>query len=165
MVVAGMEQFMKAKCNPRLAFALGGAFFVAFVFPFACPGDDMSIVHDQIIPGMGRVQTIDIKFPGLNSHLFFTEQPTVFTAQMVVDSYRNGEKHATPNVSDLQAWLLRADGTSIPQSGKPDVIGISNAGYTDESLVFTFQKKSKNEVAGVVLSKGGKLYCRAIAIN
>jgi hypothetical protein len=144
----------------------GSAFIFAFVNPFACRGDAMNIVHDQI-SGMGDVPTIDIKLAGLDGQIFLTEQPTLFTVQMVVASYRDDERHATPEVSELhrQVWLVRTDGTSIPQSIKPDVIGISNGGYVDESLIFTFQKKSTNEVAGIVMSVGGKWYCRAIEMN
>jgi len=103
----------------------------------------------------------NIKMPGLNAPLFFTEQPTQFTVQLIVASYRDDEKHALPKVDELhrQGWLLRSDGTSIPQLEKPDIIGISNAGFSDYRLIFKFQKKSTNEVAGIVVSVAGKLYC------
>ena len=83
---------------------------------------------------------------------------------MVVGGYRDGEKHTTPKASDLhrQVWLLRADGTAISQSQQPAVIGISNAGWSNDYLIFSFQKKSTNEVAGIVVSVDGKLYCREL---
>jgi len=149
-----------------IAFILGGAFIFSHVISSVCRGDDANIVHDKI-PGIGDVQEVNIKIPGLDEHLFLTEQPTLFTVQTVVASYRDDEKHATPKVSELhrQVWLLRADGTSIPQLNKPNVIGIGSGGYVDESLIFTFQKKSTDAVAGIVVSVDGKLYCQAIEKN
>jgi hypothetical protein len=113
------------------------------------------------------VRTTDIKISGLSEHLFFTEQPTRFTVQMIVASKRDDEKHTLPKVNELhrQVWLLRMDGTSIPQSQKPAVIGTGSGGFEDEYLIFVFQKESTNEVAGIVVSEDGKLYCQELKQN
>jgi hypothetical protein len=132
------------------------------------PGqEDTHIVHKDKIPGVDEIRTIVIKIPGLKDTIFFTEQPTLFIVDMVVASYRFDEKYTFPKVDELhrQVWLLRADGTSIPQSRKPDIFGISNAGSTDCRLIFSFPNKSTNEVAGVVVSVGGKLYCQELKKN
>ena len=148
---------MKSKLLLCLALVFSGS----FVCPPVSQADDTNTVHNEKYSGIGDVKTIDVKMSGLNDTIFFNTQPTLFTVQMVVDGYRDGEKHTTPKASDLhrQAWLLRADGTAISQSQQPAVIGISNAGWSNDYLIFSFQKKSTNEVAGIVVSVSGKLYC------
>jgi hypothetical protein len=162
---AGLEnKSMNPKIILCLALVLSGAFIFPLAIPFACRGDDTNIVHNDKIHVVDDIRTTVIKIPGLKDRIFFTEQPTLFTVQMVVANYRVDEKHTFPEVDELhrQVWLLRADGTSLPQSQKPDIIGISNAGSSDCRLIFTFQKKSMNEVAGIVVSVDGKLYCYEI---
>jgi hypothetical protein len=108
--------------------------------------------------GDGRMGSI--KLPSLNEPILFTEQSTQFIVQLRVASYRYDEKHTHPKVDELhrQVWLLQADGTSIPQSQQPVVIGIGNGGWEEDRLIFTFQRKSTNDVAGIVVSVNGKLF-------
>jgi len=119
---------------------------------------------DKIINiGDGRMGVIEL--PGLNAPLFFTEQSTQFTVQLSVASYRDDEKHTPPKVDELhrQVWLLQADGTSIPQSQKPMVVGVGNGGYENDRLIFTFERKPTNVVAGIVVSINGRLFCEQLS--
>jgi len=110
----------------------------------------------------GRVGSI--LMPDLGEPLAFNEQPTQFTLQITVDTSRDNEKHTVPKANELhrQAWLLRPDGTAIPQIQKPQVGGVGNGGFTSYYLVFTFPRKSTNEVGGIAVSVNGKLYCREL---
>ena len=147
---------MKSKLLLCLAFVLG-----LFICSPASRGDDTNTVHNGKYSTIGGVRTVDVKIPGLNDTVFFGETSTLFSVQIVMDGYRDNEKHTTPKPGDLhrQVWLLRADGTAISQSQEPTVIGFSNGGWTNDYLIFSVQKKSTNEVAGIVVSVSGKLYC------
>ncbi len=53
---------------------------------------------------------------------------------------------------DIQAWLLRGDGTAISQIEKVNVKG--------NGIVFSFTPVPAKELAGVVVSVNGTLYVR-----
>jgi hypothetical protein len=105
-----------------------------------------------------------IIIPELNAPVDFTEQPTQYTVQLSVGGFRDDEKYTVPKADELhrQVWLLRPDGTSIPQWHKPIVIGNGNGGFMNFYLVSTFQRKATDEVAGMVVSINGKLFCRKL---
>jgi hypothetical protein len=123
----------------------------------------MVTAADKIISN-GDLRMGTIQIPGLNELVALTEQPTQYTVQVIVASYRDHEGLIYPKVDELhrQVWLLRPDGTTIPQSQKPEVLGTGSGGYADIHLIFIFRKKSPNEVAGIVVSVNGKLYCREL---
>ncbi|MGH7991130.1 MAG: hypothetical protein ACREDS_13190, partial [Limisphaerales bacterium] len=148
----------------------------------------MNADADQIVKVDDNDWSRDLYFPGLNEPVGFTEQPSPFSVQMDVACYRDLppvgnysnqnrkqflaafaaslKKHqmsAFSKVNGLrrQAWLLKADGTSIPQSHKPQIFGSGNAGWENDWQVFVFSRKPTDEIAGIVLSVSGKLYCRA----
>ena len=114
----------------------------------------------RIVDGWMR----DITMGGLNEPVSLTEQSEQFTVQMAVATYRNDEKYTVPKANELhrQVWLLRPDGTSIPQSRKPVVVGYGNGGSMTLNLMFTFPRKLTNEVAGIVASVNGKLFCQGL---
>jgi hypothetical protein len=106
----------------------------------------------------------DIIFTNFNVPVSFTEQPTQFTVQLAVATYRDDEKHSVPRASELhrQVWLLRSDGTAISPLHKPLVGGTGNGGYSNFYLIFTFPRKPTDEIAGIATSVNGKLYCREL---
>ena len=114
----------------------------------------------KIVDGWMREITMD----GLNEPVSFTEQSEQFTVQMAVATYRNDEKHTFLKANELhrQVWLLRPDGTSIPQLREPVVVGAGGGGFMTLNLMFTFPKKLTNEVAGIVASVNGKLFCQEL---
>jgi hypothetical protein len=124
---------------------------------------NISVLRKDVITRYGESRRIDINMPGLNENVIF--QKPSFTVQMVVASRRIGDP--VPKVSELhrQAWLLRPDGTAIPQSRKPYVSGGGGGGYMEYSLVFQFENKSTNESAGIVVRVGSALYCREFPSN
>jgi len=94
----------------------------------------------------------------------FSDQPTLYLVQLPVATGKISEEHSEPDVDSfgLQVWLLKTDGTSIPQRGKPNMVGIGNAGWYTDSMIYTFDKVPANELAGIVLRVKGKLYCQEI---
>ncbi len=62
-----------------------------------------------------------------------------------------------------QVWLLRTDGTQIPQCAAPFVFSIGTFGdYARDYQFYTFPKVPENELASVVVSFNGRLYCHEI---
>jgi hypothetical protein len=71
-----------------------------------------------------------------------------------------GSPDKTPKLvamMDIQAWLLRGDGTAISQVEKRNV--------KTNGIVFTFAPVPAKELAGVVVSVNGKLFVREIKVN
>jgi hypothetical protein len=62
-----------------------------------------------------------------------------------------------------QVWLLRKDGTSVPQSAEPFVFSLGELGdYATDYQFYTFPKVPENELASVILSHHGKVFCHEI---
>jgi hypothetical protein len=172
---------MNSKLLLCLALILSGAPVYSL-----CHANGTNTVQIGNITNSDDVQTTVIKIPGLTNIVVFTEQPTQFTVQMYVDDYPEEipvrdflhghekqlaadlaavrEKHKPPKVNELhrQVWLLQADGTAIPQWGKPQVLGGANAGWGYDSLNFVFPRKPTNVAVGIVVSVNGKLYCQEL---
>jgi hypothetical protein len=64
---------------------------------------------------------------------------------------------------NIQAWLLRADGTALAQASPPGHVGVGNAGESTDIVAFTFNRAPATEIAGVVVSVNGSLYIRKIS--
>jgi hypothetical protein len=108
---------------------------------------------------------ISVDLPKLGP-AFFREQSSTLSLQVPIGFRMKGEQLAASNSNtlDLQVWLLKSDGTSIPQLNKPSMISFSNFGgdSSTDYMFYTFQKVSVNKLSGVVVSMNGKLYCREI---
>jgi hypothetical protein len=113
-----------------------------------------------------EVRHIDLKMdmPGGSGSVLMSEEPTLYLVQLRVGGGSSFEKRPPPDVSSLglQVWLLKADGTTIHQHDKPTLIGIGNAGFDTDYMIYTFDNVPSNELAGIVLLVKGKLYCREI---
>lgn len=97
-------------------------------------------------------------------HVLMSEQPTLYSVQLPIGGGSSFEKYPTPDVDSLglQVWLLRTDGTAIPQQGKPGEVVIGAAGRDNVYMFYTFDKGASNELAGIVVRAKGKLYCEEI---
>jgi len=97
-------------------------------------------------------------------HVLMSEQPTLYSVQLPIGGGSSFEKYPAPDVESfgLQVWLLRTDGTAIPQHGKPGEIEIGGAGWDNVYMLYTFDKGASNELAGIVVRAKGKLYCQEI---
>jgi hypothetical protein len=114
----------------------------------------------------------DVKHTVLNidyglGHVLMSEQPTIYAVQLPVGGGSSFKEYPAPDVAGmgLQVWLLRADGTTIPQRGKPAQIGIGNAGWDNLFMIYTFDRGVSNELAGIVVRAKGKLYCQEIGAD
>lgn len=59
---------------------------------------------------------------------------------------------------NLQVWILRRDGRAAKAAGKPGLSGRGNGGWKVASMVFSFERTARRDLAGVVVSSGGTLY-------
>jgi hypothetical protein len=115
------------------------------------------------------VRFSDVKINYGFGSVLMSEQPKLYTVQLPVGGGSSFEKHPYPDVSGwgLQVWLLKADGTAVPQQGKPSLVRIGNAGSDMDYMVFAFAEKpgSTDELAGVTVRVKGKFYCHEITAD
>lgn len=105
-----------------------------------------------------------VSLPGLGS-AFFRKQSAELSLQVPVGFRKDGKKisPSNTNIPNVQAWLLKTDGTAVPQSAKPSMMTLGGiADYSTDYLFYEFSKVPANELAGVVVSLNGKMYCHQI---
>lgn len=91
----------------------------------------------------------------------FMEQSSCFSVQVPVGFLRDWRERGGDN--DVQVWLLKRDGTSVPQCAEPFVFSVGTLGEPATDYQFyAFPKVSADELASVIVSCRGKLYCREI---
>jgi len=67
------------------------------------------------------------------------------------------------DVEAAQVWLLKTDGTMVPQCARPFVFSMGTLGeHARDYEFYTFSKVPEVELAGVVVSFDGRLYCHEI---
>jgi hypothetical protein len=96
------------------------------------------------------------------------EETTTINVHVPVASRPSNDPRPAPDVSKLglQVWLLKADGTIIPQqSADPGAGMIGMGGAENWSVTYRFAKVALAEITGIVFRKEGKLYCQDIAIG
>jgi hypothetical protein len=109
---------------------------------------------------------IDFKAPGGLGSGFLREQSDSLTAELRVGDEQAGRQRTGPEVArlDLQVWLLKSDGTCVPQTQKPSIIAIGSIGdYANECQVYNFQKVPARELSAIVLRINGKTYLQQLA--
>jgi len=91
----------------------------------------------------------------------FREQSACFSVQIPMGFLKHWKDRKGADVA--QVWLLRADGTQVPQCAEPFVFSIGTLGeYARDYQFYTFPKVPENELASVVVSYNGRLYCHEI---
>ena len=149
---------MKTKIIPCLALVLSGIFISSHSDEINAIAS-MNLSVAKIANPQGSVD-----LPKLG-HAIFTEQASNFFLQVPIGSRRNGEKlpESNSNTLNLQVWVLKMDGSSIPQLDKPSVISIGSIGdYSTDYMLYQFPKVPVSELSGVVVCLNGKLYCHEI---
>jgi hypothetical protein len=91
----------------------------------------------------------------------FREQTSCFSVQIPMGFLKNWRKRKPAEAA--QVWLLRTDGTVVPQSAAPFVFSIGTFGdYARDYRFYTFPKVPEYELATVIVSYNGRLYCHEI---
>jgi len=110
---------------------------------------DARIVSPQGIPLNGSGPAI------------FREQSSCFSVQVPMGFLKNWRERNDTNT--IQVWLLKMDGTVVPQVAKPFIYSLGTVGdYATDYQFYTFPKVPANELASVVVSYNGKLHCHEI---
>lgn len=91
----------------------------------------------------------------------FREQASCFSVQVPVGFLKHWKRRK--GTSGVQVWLLRADGTMVPQIALPFVFSIGSPGDSAmEYQFYEFPKVPESELASVVVNCNGRLYCHEI---
>lgn len=62
-----------------------------------------------------------------------------------------------------QVWLLKTDGTQVPQCAEPFVFSMGTFGdHATDYQLHAFSKVPEGELAGIIVSFDGQLYCHEI---
>ena len=110
---------------------------------------ELKIVSPQGIPLNGSGPAI------------FTEQSSCFSVQVPMGFLKNWRDRN--GAEEVQVWLLRHDGTMVPQVARPFVFAYGTAGdYARDYQFYSFPKVPADELASVVVCCHGRLYCHEI---
>jgi hypothetical protein len=102
-----------------------------------------------------------IKVPGKISSVTLSIQKSVCLVQLESPGFLGAEPE--PKNPSSQVWLLRADGTAIPQAGKPNTITISNGGTITPCIIYSFPRSAATDAVAIVVSVEGQLLVEALA--
>lgn len=91
----------------------------------------------------------------------FREQSSCFSVQVPMGFLKNWKERK--DADTVQVWLLKKDGTQVPQCAAPFVFSIGTFGEDAKDYQFyTFPKIPEDELASVIVSYNGRLYCHEI---
>lgn len=91
----------------------------------------------------------------------FREQSSCFSVQVPMGLLKNWK--ARKDADAVQVWLLRADGTQVQQCAEPFVFSMGTLGeHAKDYQFYTFPKVPDDELASVIVSYNGRLYCHEI---
>jgi hypothetical protein len=112
------------------------------------------------LPDLKLVSPQSIRLNG-SGPAIFREQASCFSVQVPIGFLKNWRERRDADAP--QVWLLRADGTIVPQIAEPFVFSQGALGdcATDYQL-YTFPKVPIEELASVVVSYHGRLYCHEV---
>jgi hypothetical protein len=147
---------MKFQVIICLALVLSGCYNLSRADePNAITSTDLSV--SKIVNPQGSVDLQKI------GQAIFREQSSGFSLQVPIGSRKNSEPMSNSRNLDLQVWLLKTNGTTIFPSGRPSELSIGGIGfYSTDYMLYEFSKVPANELAGIVISINGRLYCNEI---
>jgi hypothetical protein len=91
----------------------------------------------------------------------FQEQSSCFSVQVPMGFLKNWKERK--NSRTAQVWLLKTDGTVVPQCVRPFVFSMGTLGdHATDYQFHAFPKVPVGELASVVVSFNGRLYCYEI---
>jgi len=91
----------------------------------------------------------------------FQEQSSCFSVQVPMGFLKNWKERK--NSKTAQVWLLKTDGTHVPQCARPFVFSMGTLGdHATDYQFHAFSKVPEEELASVIVSYNGRLYCHEI---
>lgn len=114
-------------------------------------------------PGAKIVSPQGISLNG-DGAAIFREQSSCYSVQVPMGFLKNWKERKDSGAANV--WLLRNDGTMVPQCARPFVFSQGTFGdYATDYQFYTFPKVPVDELAGVVVSFNGRLYCHEIQLT
>lgn len=127
---------------------------VGFLQYYARQPTNMNLADIKIVSPQG------ISLNGCGPAIF-TEQSSCFSVQVPMGFLKNWKERSNKDVA--QVWLLRKDGTLVPQIAEPFVYSLGTFGdYATDYQFYTFPKVVADELASVVVNCNGRLYCHEL---
>ncbi len=102
-----------------------------------------------------------INVPGKINSVTLSIQKSVCLLQLESPGFVGSEPE--PKNPSSQVWLLRADGSAIPQTSKPNTIPISNGGVVTPCIIYSFPRSAATDAVAVVVSVEGELFVEGLA--
>jgi hypothetical protein len=91
----------------------------------------------------------------------FREQASCYSVQVPIGFLKNWRERRESDVA--QVWLLRMDGTAVPQIGEPFIFSQGTLGdFATDYWLYTFPKIPVAELASLVVNCHGRLYCHEV---
>lgn len=91
----------------------------------------------------------------------FREQSSCFSVLVPMGFLKNWRERNDSTAA--RVWLLKTDGSTVPQLDPPFIFSLGSWGdYATDYQFYRFAKVPKKELAAVVVSYHGKLYCHEI---
>jgi hypothetical protein len=101
-----------------------------------------------------------IRLNGSGSAIF-REQSSCYSVQVPMGFLKDWRERRDVDVP--QVWLLRTDGTMVPHIAEPFVFSQGTLGdHATDYKLYTFPKVPVHELATIVVSWHGRLYCHEI---
>jgi hypothetical protein len=139
-------------------------FCLSMVTGFSSNGQDTNTPDGWNQTDGPRHIDLKLQMPGNLGPVIMSEELQLDEVSLTVGGGSSFKPYPAPDVSGLglQVWLLKKDGTSVPQLNKPYLIGIGNAGWDTDYMIYAFKKIPSSELAGIVVQVKGTLYSEAI---
>jgi hypothetical protein len=118
-------------------------------FLLASPGIRAAVPAEEEVE-RPILKTLKINVPGKIGRVVWSIQKELCVIQVEAPSVRDGQKE--PEHPRSQVWLLKVDGTVIPQTFKPTSQRIGNANHTTYSTTYVFPASAKTEGVAVAIS-------------
>ena len=130
--------------------------FASLVLPLQC----LMAAEPASSPENPVNRTLGIKLPGKVEAVIWSIQKSTSTVQVILPSVPDDKR--LPPVPATQVWLLRSDGTIIPQSAKPSTPAIGMGGAVTQSVIYAFPPTAPAEVVAVVVTIDGRFFVESL---
>lgn len=112
------------------------------------------------LPDVKLVSPQSIRLNG-SGPAIFREQASCYSVQVPIGFLKNWRERRGADMA--QVWLLRTDGTMVSQMAEPFVFSQGTLGdYATDYRFYTFAKVPIADLASVVVSCHGRVYCHEI---
>jgi hypothetical protein len=139
---------------------LSVVFFTALA---ALPSDSAGAQRSSAAQESPVTKTLNIKVPGKITFVYWSVQSNSTYIQISFPGVPHGQTE--PEVARTQVWLLKSDGTAMPQmykSPESPAMGISMAGRDTPFVIYTFPSSARTEAISVVVKVDDEFFAERL---